>query len=129
MVWNIETMDDPNAQAIQLDALSSGAFSELEIEGRSPAFFSLDPNVYNRYLDLLQVVDKTKTNRCDSFGNRILAKIIHLLQRLYAEGFSSTTHAYYSAMKEKLTGNKQFDEGPELSRGEAFTVISSLKKS
>ena len=129
MVWNIETMDDPEAKAIQLDALSNGAFSELEIEGRSPAFFSLDPNAYNRYLDLLQVVDQAKTNKYDSFGRRILAKIIHFLQRLYAEGFSTTMHAYCSAVKEKLTGNKQFDEGPELSRGEAFTVISSLKKS
>lgn len=129
MVWNIETMDDPKAKAIQLDALSSGMFTELEIEGRSPAFFSLDPNVYNRYLDLLQTNDQTKPSEENSFGNRVLAKLIHLLQRLYAEGPSSTARAYCSAVKEKLTGKKQFDEGPELSRGEAFVASSTLKKS
>ncbi len=123
MVWNIETMDDPKAKTIQLDALLSGEFAELEIEGRSPAFFSLDPNVYNRYLDLLNMADQTNPGKVDSFGHRILAKVIHLLQRLYAEGFSSTVHAYYSAVKERISGDKQFDEGPELSRGEAFIAI------
>lgn len=129
MVWNIETMDDPKAKTIQLDALSSGMFTELEIEGRSPAFFSLDPNAYNRYLDLLQTNDQTKPSEENSFGNRILAKLIHLLQRLYAEGPSSTARAYCSAVREKLTGKRQFDEGPELSRGEAFVASSTLKKS
>lgn len=123
MVWNIETMDDPEAKSIQLDALSSGKFTELEIEGRSPAFFSLDPNVYNRYRDLPNMADQTNPGNVDSFGHRILAKVIHLLQRLYAEGFCSTAHAYCSAVKEKITGDKQFDEGPKLSRGEAFIAI------
>lgn len=126
MVWNIETMDDPDAKAIQLDALSNGVFTELEIEGRSPSFFSLDPNVYNRYLDLLNMADQTNPGKVDSFGHRILAKVIHLLQRLYAEGFCSTAHAYCSTVKEKITGDEQFDEGPKLSRGEAFIANPTL---
>lgn len=129
MVWNIETMDEPKAKAIQLDALSNGTFTELEITGRSPAFFSLNPNDYNRYLDLLHAADQTQSSESSSFGNRILAKLIHLLQTLYAEGFSSTVRTYYSAVRDKFTGNKQFDEGPKHSRGEAFIVSSTLKKS
>lgn len=53
LVWNIETMSDESARQIQLDALARDAFPELEIGLHSPAFFSLDPTVYPRYLTLL----------------------------------------------------------------------------
>ncbi len=53
-LWNIETMDDEKIKKSMLKELLDGKMNELEIYLRATPFFSLEPMVFNRLLNLYQ---------------------------------------------------------------------------
>lgn len=127
MLWNIETMDAQEARSKQLKALRTGVFSELEIEGRSPAFFSLEPNAYERYILLLNEATGKQNVTTESFVHRMLVKLIHFLQKLNDEGFKATLKAYTTVIMSMINGIKTVEEEPKLKRGENFMIKTSQK--
>lgn len=50
------------------------------------------------------MADQTNPGNVDSFGHRILAKVIHLLQRLYAEGFAPPRTPIVQLSRKRLLG-------------------------
>lgn len=81
MIWNIETMNDIEAQRMQLAALANNEFPELEISLHSPAFFSLDPSAYPRYLALLnQAVNAKEHPKTTSALKRRTIKLINRIK-------------------------------------------------
>ena len=81
MIWNIETMNDIAAQRTQLAALANNEFPELEISLHSPAFFSLDPSAYPRYLALLnQAVNANDHPKATSALKRRAIKLINRIK-------------------------------------------------
>ena len=53
LIWNIDTMTNPEGRSAIIDALKQGKLEELELGAHPAYFFSLDPANYARYLSLI----------------------------------------------------------------------------
>ena len=105
MLWNIETMTDSSARRIQLDALLNDRFPELEIPLHSPAFFSLEPSAYDRYLALL--CEASGRPIPENKNNGILSKLIKLLSCLQERGLAATTARAFRWLMRRATRKKR----------------------
>lgn len=104
MLWNIETMNDMAARAEQLDALINDKFQELEIPLHSPAFFSLEPSAYQRYIALLEEAAGKNTSTTIVRKNKVLLRrLIRILIILQDEGIRSLASRGVRWIKRKTT--------------------------
>ena len=129
MVWNIETMTDKNARMTQLQSLKNGGFSELEIGLHSPAFFSLDPSAYGRYINLLsEAYNLTESEKVRRQG-KILPRLIKLLTKIQYDGFIDTMKFSLGWLKRKLLRKSADNQKLHMKRGSDFALIApELKK-
>lgn len=121
MLWNIETMDNPKAREIQLQSLINDEFVELEIGYHSPAFFSLEPSGYDRYLALVAEASGEKAEGSNqSKHHRITPIMIKFLVGVQSDGFYLTIKRAFKWLKQKLIKSSSLPPAPKFVRGSAF---------
>lgn len=126
MLWNIETMTNERARTIQLRALANDEFPELEIGLHSSAFFSLEPNYYERYCALLE--EATGCNRRSSTkrGGRLLSRLIQFLCILQDNGLAYSMQRSLNWLARKVLHlNSDETASPKLKRGEDLPMTPS----
>ena len=129
MLWNIETMDDPQARAIQLNALINEEFPELEIGLHSPAFFSLEPSAYSRYLVLAAEARGEKACEPErSRRHRITPLLIKFLIGVQSSGLRFAIKKASKWTKQRLIKTQSLPSAPKLMRGSAFIETSKTIK-
>lgn len=112
MIWNIETMNDSEARAIQLNALASNQFPELEISIHSPSYFSLDPSAYPRYLDLLNQALHPDSDKWRA--SAIKRRLLKLRNRIRYRGVADSLSFVFGWIRRRLL-HKNIVEYSELS--------------
>lgn len=130
MLWNIETMDDPGARAVQLNSLLNDEFTELEIGLHSPAFFSLEQSGYSRYLALVAEACGRKTENSNrSKHHRITPVMIKFLVGVQSDGLYSTIKRTFKWLNQRLIRNRNLPVAPKLVRSSAFADSGRSLKS
>lgn len=128
-VWNIETMTDKHAREVQLDALLHNEFVELEIPLHAAAFFSLIPDTYNRYLDLLEEAGEAFTSKKSRSKKFILPRLIHLLCLINENGLLYTIRFSLTWLIGKIVPSASAIGGaPKLIRAKDFAISSPKAK-
>lgn len=122
MVWNIETMTDPSARKIQLDTLLNDGFPELEISLHSPAFFSLEPSMYGRYIALLNEAAGNTPQQKRPIG--ILSRLIKLLTLIQEQGLFGTAARICRKMTRRIKGGSSLPAPSQLNqiRGQDYSI-------
>lgn len=125
-IWNIETMTDKHARIIQLDALLHDQLPELEVASHSPAFYSLIPGSYDRYLGLLEEASDAFTSHGRTRLKIILPRLIRLLCLINDNGFLYTLKYSFSWFIGKLAPRSSTaGEAPKLIRGKDFAITGA----
>lgn len=129
MLWNIETMTDQTGRAIQLDALLNDGFPELEISSHSPAYFSLEPGSYDRYLALLhEATGQSNTNIVRSRKRVILPRCIQFLSLINEKGLAQAIRRTLGWVTRRIGRQKIQQRVGQVNqqRAEDFAVSGSL---
>lgn len=120
MLWNIETMDDLVGRAVQLKSLREGRFAELEIALHSPAFFSLEPSGYGRYLTLLREAENIP--EVYKVKRPILKLLIRVLSKWQRDGLCNSITLAINVVLRKLFHVAPKPVQPKLVRGNDFSI-------
>ena len=125
LVWNISTMTDPEARNIQLKALIEGELAELELNKHAASYFSLCPENYNQYLELLK--EAYGIERGQSQARRSLANhMASFFSRVDQDGLGAALSAF---LNYRVRGNSQEPaNAPKLpNRGAAYTIVEKSR--
>lgn len=126
LVWNIETMDDDDGRRIQLKALADDEFQELEVGLHSPAFFGLEPTIYDRYCALLEEATGRNDLTAESMRrykrHRVIPRLIKFLEGIQYDGLFRTIYKSLSWFKRKILKQAVTQPDSQLKRGADFAL-------
>lgn len=122
LVWNIDTMDNEHGRKVQLEALANHEFPELELEYRSGAYLSLNPEHHKTYLRLLREAYGMQPIAQTNGKRSLIGHLVSFLSRVDADGWGVAFKAFFGYRIGRIFGKTRTILPPSIVRSSDYMI-------